>query len=60
MTIKFRIVRSNGSGITPSTERAYRVETVEPMSESEAMQLMRDLGSPYIGQKYLPKEETGS
>jgi len=55
--IKFRIVRSFGAGITPSTEKAYRVETVEPMSEQEAMQLLRDLGSPYTGQKYLPKKE---
>lgn len=57
---KFRVVRSFGGGLTPSSERGYRVETVELMSEKEAMQLMRDLGSPYIEQKYLPNKETGS
>lgn len=27
--------------------KAYRVETVEPMSRADALALMRELGSPY-------------
>lgn len=49
---KFRIVRVFGEGVRPTTAKAYRVETVELMTENEAFQLMQELGSPYIGRKY--------
>lgn len=55
----FRMVRCFGKGISPSESRAYRVETSVLMTEREAMALMRELGSPYVGMKYddnpLPK-----
>lgn len=52
MSEKFRVVRQFGSGITPSTSKAYRVESVDLMTESEAFKLMQELGSPYEGRKY--------
>jgi hypothetical protein len=50
-----RVVRQFGSGITPSTAKAYRLESVELLTESEAFKLMAALGSPYIGRKYEPE-----
>jgi len=47
-----RVVRQFGSGITPSTAKAYRVETTELLTEGEAFQLLEELGSPYRGRKY--------
>ena len=54
----YRLVRQMSEN--PSEARAYRVETVELMTEREAMQLMRDLGSPYLGDKYLPAKRDGA
>lgn len=39
----FRIVRSFGNNITPSSEKAYRVESTHQMSERDALQLRLDL-----------------
>lgn len=50
--IRFRMTRMFGGGITPSTERAYKVESAQPMTEQEALQTLRDLGSAYEGRKY--------
>lgn len=52
MSAKFRLVRVFGEGITPSTAKAYRVETVELVTEAEAFKLMKELDSPYEGRKY--------
>lgn len=52
---QFRVVRVFGSGITPSTSEAYRVESVGLLTEREAFKLLEELGSPYEGRKY---EET--
>lgn len=52
MAEKFRVVRVFGSGITPSTSEAYRVESADLMTESEAFKLLEALGSPYEGRKY--------
>lgn len=49
---KYRMVRQFSGKISTSESRAYRVETVELLTEQEATQLMRDLGSPYEGKKY--------
>lgn len=57
MMTKYRVVRCFGGGITPSTDRAYKVETVELLTEQEAMQIMRDLDSPYVGAKDLPTKK---
>lgn len=51
-TARFRMVRSFGAGLNLSDSKAYRVESVELMTEQEAMGLMRILGSPYQGKKY--------
>jgi hypothetical protein len=48
---EFRMVRQFG-GINLTESRAYRVESTALMTEQEAMQMMRDLNSPYKGQKY--------
>ena len=48
----FRLVRSFGPGISTSEAKAYRVETAEPMTEKEALALMRRLGSGYQGMRY--------
>lgn len=37
---QFRIVRSFGNGITPSTEKAYRVESAHLVSEHDALSLL--------------------
>lgn len=37
---QFRIVRSFGNGITPSTEKAYRVESAHLMTEHDALSLL--------------------
>jgi hypothetical protein len=52
----FRVVRQFGEGITPSTAKAYRVETTELITEGEAFKLMAELGSPYEGRKYEERE----
>lgn len=52
---EFRLVRQFDGKTSTSESRAYRVETTALMTEQEAMQLMRDLGSPYHGQKYDDK-----
>lgn len=49
---KLRMVRVFGPGISPSESRAYKVETVDLLTEKEAQALMRELGSPYQGMKY--------
>ena len=54
--MKLRVVRQFGSGITPSVSKAYRVETVELMTENEAFKLMEEMGSPYEGRKYEEKK----
>lgn len=48
----FRMRRVFSGGTTPSTEKAYRVESTELLTEREALQTLRDLGSPYQGRKY--------
>lgn len=53
----FRLVRVFGEGITPSTSKAYRVESVELVTESEAFNILEELGSPYEGRKYEPKQK---
>lgn len=53
--MKFRVVRTFGPGLNPSTNKAYRVETVELLTETEAFKLLEQLGSAYEGRKY---EET--
>lgn len=50
--IPFRMRRVFSGGTTPSTEKAYRVESTELLSEVQALQALRDLGSPYQGRKY--------
>ena len=50
--VKFRVVRTFGKGIDKTTHKAYRVETVELLTESEAFKLMEELDSPYQGRKY--------
>lgn len=40
-----RLVRVFGNGITPSTEKAYRVESVNLTSEHDALTLVNDLNS---------------
>lgn len=55
-----RIIRIGNSG--PTTEKAYRIEEVQPphlrlgprspISEKEALLMMRNLGSPYPGARY--------
>ena len=40
---QFRLVRTFGNGITPSTEKAYRVESTHLNSELEALTLLNDL-----------------
>ncbi|MGN6245148.1 MAG: hypothetical protein ACTHQ3_15960 [Motilibacteraceae bacterium] len=47
---EFRLVRTFVPGINPA--ESFRVETAEPMSQRDALALMRDLGSPYKGQVY--------
>lgn len=37
---QFRIVRAFGNGITPSTEKAYRVESTHLTSELDALSLL--------------------
>lgn len=46
----FRMVRQ--FDLTTHEPNVYRVQTVRLMTEAEALQLMRDLGSPYKGQRY--------
>lgn len=55
--MKFRVVKSFAQGITPTTEKSYRVESVELMSESDAFKLLEALGSPYEGRKYEEKTD---
>ena len=55
---KFRIVRVFGSGITPTTNRAYRVESTELLTEDEAFKLLKELDSPYEGRKYEENKPT--
>lgn len=61
---EFRLVRQFNGKTSTSESKAYRVETTALMTEQEAMQLMRDLGSPYQGQKYeaaaFPATEWGT
>lgn len=57
---EFRLVRQFDGKTSTSESRAYRVETVALMTEQEAMQLMRDLGSPYQGQKYDDSPRVGA
>jgi len=52
MESKFRVVRAFGSSVTPSTAKAYRVETTELLTENEAFQLLEELDSKYEGRKY--------
>lgn len=42
---QFRIVRSFGNGITPSTEKAYRVESAHLMSEHDALSLLDSINT---------------
>lgn len=49
---KLRMVRVFGPGISPSESRAYKLETVDLLTEKEAQALMRSLGTPYQGMKY--------
>jgi hypothetical protein len=58
MTQKFRVVRQFGSNIRPTEAKAYRVETTDLLTESEAFKLMADLGSPYVGRKYEESRES--
>lgn len=51
----FRIVRQFNGQTSQTEARAYRVETVELLTENEAFKLMAELRSPYVGRKY---EET--
>jgi hypothetical protein len=48
MTLKWRMVRQFGAGVDPASP--YRVESVACLTQKEALQLLRDLGSPYNGQ----------
>ncbi len=48
--MKYRMVRQFGNDT--SDNKVYRVETVECLTAQEAMQLLRDLGSPYNGRLY--------
>lgn len=50
--MKFRVVRQFAKGLNPSASKAYRVETVELLTEAEAFELMKELDSPYVGRKY--------
>ena len=50
MSEAFRMVRQ--FNLTAHEPHVYRVETVRLLTEAEALQLMRDLGSPYKGQRY--------
>lgn len=50
--MKLRLVRQFGEGLDPSKNKAYRVETAELLTETEAFKLMEELGSPYEGRKY--------
>jgi hypothetical protein len=52
---KFRLVRQFGNGITPSTDKAYRVESSELLTENEGFKLMAELDSKYSGRKYEEK-----
>lgn len=42
---QFRIVRSFGNGITPSTEKAYRVESTHLMTEHDALSLLDSINT---------------
>lgn len=42
---QLRLVRIFGNGVTPSTERAYRVESAHLMSEHDALTLLKELNS---------------
>lgn len=48
---KFRMVRAFANPLTAgpgqTSNRAYKVETVELLTEAEALALMAELGSPY-------------
>ena len=55
---KFRVVRQFGGGLNPSVSKAYRVESTELMTESEAFKLLEQLGSPYEGRKYEESNNT--
>jgi hypothetical protein len=44
---------------TPGSS-SYRVETTQPLSEGEALVLLRKLGSPYRGQRYPNRPERTS
>lgn len=56
----FRLVRAFAPGVNPSTEKAYRVETAQLMSEQQALGVLRDLGSPYSGRKYEDAPPSGA
>lgn len=51
---KFRLVRQFGKNISQTDNKAYRVETVELLTENEAFTLMSKLGPPYQNRKYEP------
>ena len=53
--MKFRVVRQFAKGLNPSEAKAYRVETTDLLTESEAFELMKELDSPYVGRKYEEK-----
>lgn len=42
---QLRLVRVFGNGVTPSTEKAYRVESAHLTSEHDALSLRNDLNS---------------
>jgi len=57
---QFRLVRSFNSGITPSTEKAYRVENAHLMSESDALSLINDLNLSHEDQFRLVQSHNGT
>jgi hypothetical protein len=47
---QFRLVRTFSNGVTPSTEKAYRVESAHLTSERDALSLLNDLHLSHEGQ----------
>lgn len=57
---QFRLVRSFSNNVTPSTEKAYRVENAHLMSENDALSLVNDLNLSHENQFRLVQSHNGT